>query len=90
MYAFLMRLVFNVTMLERHISLVTNKRYKCTCGTIYLRVSPVSLLACIFSRLLSLALEQHASFQKNATETNASLMRVRVKFRLSCTVTGNS
>ena len=40
----------------------------------------------IFSHVITIALEQHASFRKNVTETNASLMRACVKFRLSCTV----
>ena len=117
-----MRLVFNVTTLERHIlSLNTYiKHYKmhvckylhacltskfigghilscvqarvkvkhlsCTEVAIYVRASPASLLVCIFSCVLSLATEQHASFQKNITEMNVSLIRACVKFRLSCTI----
>ena len=52
----------------------------------YVRGLKVSLLACIFSHVLLIALEQHTSFQKNVTEANANLMHACVKFRLSCTV----
>ena len=52
----------------------------------YVCVSPVNLLACIFSGVLSLALKQHMSFRKSATEMNVSLIQASVKFRLSCTV----
>ena len=52
----------------------------------YMCASLVSLLACIFSRMLSLAFEQHVNFQKSITEMNVSLMHASVKFRLSCTV----
>ena len=50
-----------------HILLRVETRVKrntpsCTRTTIYVRASPVSLLAYIFSKVLSLALEQHARF----------------------------
>ena len=66
------------------------KHPSCTRVAMYARASPVSLLVCIFSRVLSLALEQHASFRKNVTEMNASLMCACVKFRLSCTIFNQS
>ena len=65
------------------------KNLSCTQVAIYVRASPVSLFVCIFSYMLSLVLEQHASFRKNVTEMNASLMRACVKFRLSYTVCKN-
>ena len=55
------------------------KHPNCTRRTIYVHALPVSLLACIFSRALSLAIKQHSSCRKKINEMNASLMRVSVK-----------
>ena len=62
------------------------KRLSCTQVAIHMRALPVSLLVCIFPRLLSLALQQHASFRRNITEMNMSLVCASVKFRLSYTI----
>ena len=69
-----MRLVFNVTTLEKHIlSLVTYKHYKCMCGTIYVCVSPVSLLVCIFSHVFKRVLKvKHPNCMQVAIYMGAS------------------
>ena len=52
----------------------------------YVRASLANLLECIFSNVISQALEQHASFLKSFTEMKASMLHLSVKFRLSCNV----
>ena len=55
--AFLVRDVFNATTLERHILWrVIIKHLRCTQGAMYVCASSVSLLACIFTHMLAIAM----------------------------------
>ena len=66
------------------------KHLSCTRGNICVHAEQVRLLVYISSHVLSPTLEQHASFRKNFTEMNASLLHASVKFRLGCIALANT